>query len=449
MFVLLICQDRSRSPVRTRSKSPPRRRDYQAPRGDRREDRRDDRRDRGDRSDRGDRGDRRGGFARRDRGSFRGERRRAPPQLESSTVAAPDDHRSKIERNYDNSIFVGNIPFETTAKDIEDMFGAGATIVRADIVTNRGRSRGMATVEFSNKAEVDNAISQFDRTELNGREIFVRQDYPPPEEKRRQERERSDRPERRERFNPNEPPKPGTEVFVGNLPFSVTWQTLKDLMRSAGDVVRADVMQTKWGKSRGFGTVVFNTAEEAAAAVEKFQGYNLEGRQIDIRPGRDVGEKPKRAAAPANKNSEFTEGVSGNGPESAIIFVGNLPYITSQSDLFELFETIGRVTRAEVQYNDKGRPSGNAVVEFELAELASLAIQNLDGYNYGGRDLQITFASVSDAIPVDAPVDVAGEAAQEIQNDPVVEAEPVAEPAAEVEVTAAAGEPVEADTEMN
>lgn len=421
--------------MRNRSKSPSsNRRDYQAPRGDRRDDRRGGfRRERG-----GFRGDRGG-----ERGGDRGERRRGLTAQQASTVAGADDLRSRVERNYDNSIFVGNIPFETTAQEIENMFGGDAKIVRADIVMNRGRSRGMATVEFSSKDEVDNAISRFDRTQMNGREIFVRQDYPPPEEKRRQDRERPERlerPERRERFNPNEPVKPGTEVFVGNLPFSTTWQTLKDLMRTAGDVVRADVMQTKWGKSRGFGTVVFNTPEEAAAAVEKFQGYNLDGRQIDIRPGRDVGERPKRAA-PANKNTEFTEGVTGNGPESAIIFAGNLPYITTQSDLFELFETIGKVTRAEIQYNEQGRPSGSAVVEFELVDLASLAIQNLDGYNYGGRDLQISFATYPVAAPVDAPVDVAAEAAQEIQNDPVVESEPAVADAAPV-VT-------EADVEMN
>ncbi|SGZ56133.1 CIC11C00000004201 [Sungouiella intermedia] len=232
----------------------------------------------------------------------------------------------------------------------------------------------------------------------------------------------------------------GTEVFVGNLPFSVTWQTLKDLMRSAGDVVRADIKQNKWGRSRGFGTVVFNTPEEAAAAVEKFQGYNLEGRQIDIRPGRDLSKKDRDI--PFHKNTPFTEGVTGNGPESAVIFAGNLPYITTESDLFELFETIGHVNKAEIKYNEQGRASGNAVVEFELVDLAASAIQNLHGYNYGGRDLLITFAKrgSGDSVDIavdgedaivdaaeDAPIDVAAEAAQEIEADPVVEQEPAVE----------------------
>ena len=39
----------------------------------------------------------------------------------------------------------------------------------------------MATVEFNSKDDVREAINKFDRYEYRGREIFVRQDYPPPE----------------------------------------------------------------------------------------------------------------------------------------------------------------------------------------------------------------------------------------------------------------------------
>ena len=60
-------------------------------------------------------------------------------------------------------------------------------------------------------------------------------------------------------------------------------------MRDAGEVIRADVRLDNYGNSRGFGTVVFNTEEEAAKAVEMFQGYEIEGRKLDTRPGRSTG----------------------------------------------------------------------------------------------------------------------------------------------------------------
>lgn len=383
-------QDRSPSPARNRSRSPSQRRDYEASRDgapqNSRPFRQDDRRD-----------DRRGGFRR--------EGGRRPYEDRGS-------HGEEISRNYDNSIFIGNVPFESTTRDIEEMFGKNGRIVHAGVIRNRGRSRGMAFVEFDNSQTADDAIRQFDRTTLGGREIFVRKDLPPPGERNRDEGDRRDRRDRREPRDrrDNDPrrndrrderprerrekpvadlPRPGTEIFVGNLPFSTTWQSLKDLFRDAGDVIRADVMTNKWGKSRGFGTVVFSNADDADNAVEKFENFVLEGRTIEVRHGKDPAER-----RPVSKNSEFTEGVEGHGDPSNTIYVGNLPFITTQTDLFELFETIGRVTRAEVQFDLSGRPSGCAVVEFELVDLAELAIKNLDRYNYGGRNLGITFARI-------------------------------------------------------
>lgn len=344
------------------------------------------------------RGDRegRGDFSRNDAGRRRDRGGRGGRDFASS----------RPDRNYDNSIFIGNVPFTATSQDIRDLFRDLYTIVRADIVTNRGQSRGMATVEFGSKDDVRNAIANFDHFELQGREIFVRQDYPPPGDKRRERG--SERPERRRdvgRDSAGGSGAPGTEVFVGNLPFSATWQNLKDLMRGAGSVVRADVKTDNWGKSRGFGTVIFATPEEAQAAILQFQGYEMDGRRIDTRLGRGSGggagnERQDQqqsystsAREPPKTNTAFTEGVTGNGSVSSTIYVANLPFVTSVEDLFELFETIGRVTKAEIQYNNSGRPSGNAVVQFELEDLADLAIKNLDRYNYGGRDLRITYAN--------------------------------------------------------
>lgn len=339
---------------------------------------------RGQRGGRGGRGDRGG---RRDR--FRGSRGGSSRDFSRGDLNGSAD---AVDRNYENSIFIGNVPFESTSDDIRNLF-TGYNLVRADIVTSRGRSRGMATVEFGSQDDAKRAIEQFDHHELQGREIFVRQDHPPPEKKRERE-ERRPR-ERRERPAVSVPPgQAGPEVFVGNLPFSVSWQNLKDLMREAGNVIRADVKTDSWGKSRGFGTVIFSTEEEAAYAIEKFQGYDMGGRRIDLRPGR--GENRPPAAAEdrrvTGQNTEFTRNVTGNGERSNTIYTTNLPFVTNVDDLYELFETIGKVTRAEIQFDDRGRPSGNAVVQFDLDDLAEQAITNLNNYNYGGRELGISYS---------------------------------------------------------
>lgn len=504
-------RERSRSPAGDKRDSYSRR-DYGYSRGDRKErdyrgrdqGRRGDRRGRGGR----DRGD--GGRGDRDRGDRDRDFNSRSRDYDSgasthSGVSNEEFYRTKTERNYDNSIFIGNIPFDCSARDVEDIFQNKFDIIKADIVTNRGQSRGMATVEFSNKNAVREAISLFDRSEFNGRQIFVRQDYPPPDKKkdfsRREDSRRDDSRrddsrndsrrddygdrrggrERRSREDfgserkkrEREAPRPGTEIFVGNLPFSVNWQALKDLMRDAGSVVRADVRVDSWGKSRGFGTVVFETPEDAQKAVEMFLGYEIQGRRIDARPGRGEGNQREREQrdrdgydrstrdqdsysrdSAVSRNSEFTEGVTGDGEKSDTIFVANLPFATSNDDLYELFETVGRTTRAEIQYNEKGKPSGNAVVQFELLELSENAIQNLDNYTYGGRNIKITYANkgassqgASETAPASDEVEVDVEASRDVD---VADADvAVADADADVDVQADIEPDVEADVDVD
>ena len=58
------------------------------------------------------------------------------------------------------------------------------------------------------------------------------------------------------------------QIVVHGLPWSTEWQELKDLAKEHGDAVKADVMRRPDGKSRGFGTVVFKTPEDAQSAIE-------------------------------------------------------------------------------------------------------------------------------------------------------------------------------------
>ena len=65
------------------------------------------------------------------------------------------------------------------------------------------------------------------------------------------------------------------------LPFNCQWQDLKDLFRAAGNILRADITLGPDGRSRGFGTVLFATPEDAHRAVEMFNGYiNINSRPI-------------------------------------------------------------------------------------------------------------------------------------------------------------------------
>ncbi|PIL23100.1 hypothetical protein GSI_14408 [Ganoderma sinense ZZ0214-1] len=84
----------------------------------------------------------------------------------------------------------------------------------------------------------------------------------------------------------NPPRDTRTQLFVGNLPYRVRWQDLKDLFRRAGTVLRADVSLGPDNRSRGYGTVLLATAEDAGRAIDMFNGYTWQTRTLEVRPDR-------------------------------------------------------------------------------------------------------------------------------------------------------------------
>jgi len=78
---------------------------------------------------------------------------------------------------------------------------------------------------------------------------------------------------------------------------------------------------------------------------------------------------------------------------STKLYVGNLPYETSESDLQTLFETVGTVSTVNlVRDRATGQARGFAFVEMGDAESAQRAISELDKHQYGGRNLTVNEA---------------------------------------------------------
>ena len=75
------------------------------------------------------------------------------------------------------------------------------------------------------------------------------------------------------------------------------------------------------------------------------------------------------------------------------LYVGNLPYSTSSSDLETLFAEYGEVVSAHVITDrDTGRSRGFGFVEMESSEAAESAISALNGQDQGGRALTVNVA---------------------------------------------------------
>lgn len=73
------------------------------------------------------------------------------------------------------------------------------------------------------------------------------------------------------------------KVYVGNLPFSVDDEKLKDLFSAYGEVEEASVIKDKFsGRSKGFGFVTFKEDENAKAAISAMNEKDVEGRNLKV-----------------------------------------------------------------------------------------------------------------------------------------------------------------------
>jgi cold-inducible RNA-binding protein len=73
------------------------------------------------------------------------------------------------------------------------------------------------------------------------------------------------------------------KLFIGGLSFSTSDERLRELFATAGTVESAAVVTDRdTGRSRGFGFVEMSTAEEAAEAVKKFNGQEVDGRTLKV-----------------------------------------------------------------------------------------------------------------------------------------------------------------------
>ena len=87
------------------------------------------------------------------------------------------------------NIYVGNLSYDLTEKELEELFAEFGSVTAARIITDRttGRSKGFGFIEMDNKAEGEEAIKQLDGKEMNERPLKVNEARPREERPRRKQ----------------------------------------------------------------------------------------------------------------------------------------------------------------------------------------------------------------------------------------------------------------------
>ncbi|KAF8644912.1 hypothetical protein AX16_008195 [Volvariella volvacea WC 439] len=373
---------------------------------------------------------------------------------------------AKISKR-ENRVYVGNLSYDVKYRDLmEFMRGAGEVLFAEVLITPTGISKGCGIVEFASPEDAQRAIRELSEVPLLGRPVFIREDRedaarfgatpvpgkigmamagqglhaaPPP------------RPPSHNFFGQHQ--NPGNQLYVGNLPYQAGWQDLKDLFRTAGNIIRADINIGADGRPKGSGTVIFESAKDAQQAISMYNGFEWYGRVLEVREDRYAGlsgpgtfrgglrgatrggfaarglrggfrggfrggyqaggvgrtfsnqdlyadySGPDQQGAPGLRMDGYGGGYGGVGgyggayaePEpSQQIMVRNLPWSTANEDLVELFETTGQVELAEILF-DGTRSKGCGVVQFSQVAEAETAIAKFQQYMYGGRPLDVRF----------------------------------------------------------
>lgn len=95
------------------------------------------------------------------------------------------------------------------------------------------------------------------------------------------------------------------KLYVGGLSYNTTEDALRDAFSQSGAVESASIVMDRMsGRSRGFGFVEMTSDDEAMAAIEMWNGKELDGRRLTVNEARPMEERPRR---------DFNRGGGGGG----------------------------------------------------------------------------------------------------------------------------------------
>ncbi|RKP38840.1 hypothetical protein BJ085DRAFT_13330 [Dimargaris cristalligena] len=77
---------------------------------------------------------------------------------------------------------------------------------------------------------------------------------------------------------------------------------------------------------------------------------------------------------------------------SRSIYVGNIPWRSTDEQIHELFETFGPVAKCHLPKDPMGRLKGIGFIDMATDEAADKAIEQLNGYSFLGRDLRVSYS---------------------------------------------------------
>ncbi|KAI7740547.1 hypothetical protein M8C21_027307, partial [Ambrosia artemisiifolia] len=307
------------------------------------------------------------------------------------------------------SLYVGDLEYGVTDSQLYDLFNQVGQVVTVRVCRDMSsrRSLGYGYVNYTNANDAARAISILNFTPVNGKSIRIMYSHRDPSIRKSgtanifiknldktidnkalhdtfssfgnilsckiatdssgqskgygfQERDSSST----SKFN---------NVYVKNLPESTTDEDLKKTFGEYGTITSAVIMRDGDGKSKCFGFVNFENADDAAKAVEALNGKKIDDKEWY------VGKAQKKSERELELKSRFEQSAkeAAEKYQGANLYVKNLDDTIDDDKLKKLFSEYGTITSCKVMLDPNGNSRGSGFVAFSTPEEASQAIQSI------------------------------------------------------------------------
>eukprot|EP00744_Colponema_vietnamica_P000367 GILI01000643.1.p2 GENE.GILI01000643.1~~GILI01000643.1.p2 ORF type:complete len:590 (-),score=224.90 GILI01000643.1:271-2040(-) len=253
-----------------------------------------------------------------------------------------------------SSLYAGDLHPEVNEATLYEIFntvGPVASIrVCRDFVPRR--SLGYAYINFHNAVDAERALDTLNFTNIRGQNVRLMWSHRDPSLRRSGQ----------------------GNVFVKNLDKTTDIRSLYDTFSVFGNILSCKIASNEKGESKGYGFVHFETDEAAKKAIDGLNNTPL-GTSPSIFVGPFI-RRPDRQAPEAER--VFTN-----------VFVKNLPENTSDDKLESLFASHGPITSVMVTKDETGKPKGFGFINFQNAEDARHAVEQMHGAEVEGKQLHV------------------------------------------------------------
>ncbi|CAA3019395.1 polyadenylate-binding 2-like [Olea europaea subsp. europaea] len=292
--------------------------------------------------------------------------------LNNRSIRIMYSHRDpSIRKSGAANIFIKNLDKSIDNKALHDTFSSFGNILSCKIATDpNGQSKGYGFVQFENAESAQNAIDKLNGMLINDKQVYVGHFL------RKQERESvSDRT----KFN---------NVYVKNLAESTTDDDLKKIFAEYGTITSAVIMRDADGKSKCFGFVNFENADDAAKAVEALNGAKIDDKEWY------VGKAQKKYEREQELKSRFEQSAKEavDKYQGVNLYIKNLDDSIDDGKLKEMFSEFGSITSCKVMQDPSGVSRGSGFVAFSTPEEASRALTEMNGKMVVSKPLYVAVA---------------------------------------------------------